>query len=32
LWNNVSADLSVDKAIHGPRDDTRLFMILGAKY
>jgi hemolysin activation/secretion protein len=32
LWNNLSADLSVDKAIHGPRDDTRFFMILGAKY
>jgi hemolysin activation/secretion protein len=32
FWNNVSADLSVDKAIHGPRDDTRYFMILGARY
>jgi hemolysin activation/secretion protein len=32
FWDNVSADLSVAKAIHGPRDDTRFFMILGAKY
>jgi hemolysin activation/secretion protein len=32
LWDNVSADLSVDKAVHGPRDDTRLFMIVGARY
>ena len=27
-----SADLSVAKAVHGPRDDTRFFFILGAKY
>jgi hemolysin activation/secretion protein len=30
--NGWSADLSVAKAIHGPRDDTRFFFILGAKY
>ena len=32
LLSHYTADLSVAKAIHGPRDDTRFFMILGAKY
>jgi hemolysin activation/secretion protein len=31
-WNQVSADLSVAKAIHGPRDDTRFFFIVSGKY
>jgi hypothetical protein len=30
--NAFTADLSVARAIHGPRDDTRYFFILGAKY
>jgi hypothetical protein len=29
LW---TADLQVAKAIHGIREDTRFFVILGAKY
>ena len=29
LW---TADLSVAKAIHGIREDTRFFLVLGAKY
>jgi hemolysin activation/secretion protein len=32
FFDKVSVDLSVAKAIHGPIDDTRFFMILGAKY
>jgi hemolysin activation/secretion protein len=32
-WEDTySADLSVAKAIDGPRDDWRAFLILGAKY
>ena len=32
-WEDVwSADLSVAKAVNGPRDDWRAFVILGAKY
>jgi hemolysin activation/secretion protein len=29
LW---TADLQVAKAIHGIREDTRFFLVLGAKY
>jgi hemolysin activation/secretion protein len=32
FWDSVTADLSVAKAIHGIREDTRFFFILGAKY
>jgi hemolysin activation/secretion protein len=32
LWDALSADLQVAKAVHGLRDDTRFFFILGAKY
>jgi hemolysin activation/secretion protein len=32
LVNTFTADLSVAKAIHGIREDTRFFFILGAKY
>ena len=32
VLNAFSADLQVAKAIHGPRDDTRFFFILAAKY
>src|SRR5215469_15415379 len=32
FWDKVTADLSVAKAIEGPRDDTRFFFIVGAKY
>jgi hypothetical protein len=28
----VTADLSVAKAVHGIREDTRFFFIVGAKY
>jgi len=32
-WDGMySADLSVAKAVEGPRDDWRVFLILGAKY
>jgi hemolysin activation/secretion protein len=32
-WEEIySADLSVAKAIEGPRDDWRFFVVLGAKY
>ena len=32
-WEDIySADLSVAKAVEGPRDDWRAFLILGAKY
>src|SRR5437763_3274233 len=32
-WEGIySADLSIAKAIEGPRDDLRAFVILGAKY
>jgi len=32
-WDDIySADLSVAKAIQGPRDDWRFFAVLGAKY
>jgi len=32
-WEGMySADLSVAKAVEGPRDDWRVFLILGAKY
>ena len=30
--DNYSADLSVAKAVEGPRNDWRVFLILGAKY
>jgi hypothetical protein len=30
--NMWTADVSVAKAIHGIREDTRFFLILGAKY
>jgi hemolysin activation/secretion protein len=30
--DNYSADLSVAKAVEGPRDDWRVFLVLGAKY
>jgi hemolysin activation/secretion protein len=32
LWDSVTADLSVAKAVHGIREDTRFFFIVGAKY
>jgi hemolysin activation/secretion protein len=32
FWDKVSADFSVAKAIHGPREDTRFFFIVAAKY
>lgn len=32
FWDKITADLSVAKAIQGPRDDTRFFFIVGAKY
>ena len=32
-WEDAwTADLSVAKAVDGPRDDWRAFVILGAKY
>ena len=32
-WQDTyTADLSVAKAVEGPRDDWRAFVILGAKY
>ena len=32
-WEDTyTADLSVAKAVEGPRDDWRAFVILGAKY
>jgi len=32
FWDSLTADLSVAKAVHGIRDDTRFFFIIGAKY
>src|SRR4029077_9647822 len=32
FWDAVTADLSVAKAISGPREDTRFFFVVGAKY
>jgi hemolysin activation/secretion protein len=32
FWDAVTADLSVAKAVHGIREDTRFFFIIGAKY
>jgi hemolysin activation/secretion protein len=32
FWDKVTTDFSVAKAIEGPRDDTRFFFIVGAKY
>ena len=32
FWDSVTADLSVAKAVHGIREDTRFFFIVGAKY
>jgi hemolysin activation/secretion protein len=32
FWDSLSADLSVAKAVHGIREDTRFFFIIGAKY
>lgn len=32
LFNYVSADLSVAKAVEGPRDDWRFFFIIAARY
>jgi hemolysin activation/secretion protein len=31
FWDKVTADLTVAKAVHGIREDTRFFFILGAK-
>jgi hypothetical protein len=32
-WEDVyTADLSISKAVEGPRHDWRAFLILGAKY
>jgi hemolysin activation/secretion protein len=31
-WNALTADLSAAKAVEGPRDDWRFFLILAAKY
>jgi hemolysin activation/secretion protein len=32
FWDKLTADLQVAKAVHGIREDTRFFFILGAKY
>jgi hemolysin activation/secretion protein len=32
FWDSVTADFSVAKAVHGIREDTRFFFIVGAKY
>jgi len=32
FWDSLTADLQVAKAVHGIRDDTRFFFIIGAKY
>jgi hemolysin activation/secretion protein len=32
FWDAVTADLQVAKAVHGIREDTRFFFIVGAKY
>jgi hemolysin activation/secretion protein len=32
FWDSVTADLQVAKAVHGIREDTRFFFIVGAKY
>jgi hemolysin activation/secretion protein len=32
FWDKLTADLSVAKAVDGPRNDTRFFFIVGAKY
>ncbi len=32
FWDSVTADLSVAKAVHGIREDTRFFFIIGARY
>jgi hemolysin activation/secretion protein len=32
FWDSLTADLSVAKAVHGIREDTRFFFIVGAKY
>jgi hemolysin activation/secretion protein len=32
FWDKVTTDLSVAKAVEGPRDDTRFFFIVAAKY
>ena len=32
-WHDTyTADLSISKAVEGPRNDSRAFLILGAKY
>ena len=32
FWDKVTTDFSVAKAIHGPREDTRFFFIVAARY
>jgi hemolysin activation/secretion protein len=32
FWDSLTADLSVAKAVHGIREDTRFFFIVGARY
>ena len=32
FWDSLTADLQVAKAVHGIREDTRFFFIIGAKY
>ena len=32
FWDSLTADLQVAKAVHGFREDTRFFVIIGAKY
>jgi hemolysin activation/secretion protein len=32
FWDKLTADLQVAKAVHGIREDTRFFFVIGAKY